>query len=477
MGKRTSKKTKGEAARFITRNQALRKLQLRLKDFRHLCILKGIFPKEPKKYFKGVNKTYYSLKDIKFLSNEKILQKFREIKAYEKKILKARKKHETFDEKRLISKKPTYTIDHIIRERYPHFIDALNDVEDALCLLSIFANLPKYDVIKISPDKVANAQRLLREFYLYIAVAQTFKKGFLTIKGIYLNTEISGQSITWLAPFNFPQKITFDVDYDVMLNFLELYTNLMKFVNFKLYKDIGLQYPPPSESADLPFFGFNSQALNGIQQTVQAKINGEHSMNKDDVNVQSEQWKQIIAKEEEHKKLKELFKNFVFYVSREVPREVFEMIITSCGGLYGDDADNSTIKENDERITHYIVDRPAENIELKKNKEYVQPQWVFDCVNSKKILPVSNYAPGKKLPPHVSPFYEIKEDGSYAFEGEDEYRNDVEKEEKERKEAVKDEEEKEKEKQLREMMLSNNKKKLLKKIKEENVKKKKKVIK
>lgn len=43
------------------------------------------------------------------------------------------------------------------------------------------------------------------------------------------------------------QVLPNDVDFRVMLTFLEFYQTLLKFVNFKLYHIIGLPYPPSAD--------------------------------------------------------------------------------------------------------------------------------------------------------------------------------------------------------------------------------------
>jgi len=141
---------------------------------------------------------------------------------------------------------------------------------------------------------------------------------------------------------------------------------------------------------------------------------------------------------------------------------LFATVILSCGGLYGDDSENSPFQYKDKRITHYIVDRKPEFVEVIKNKEFIQPQWVFDSINQKKILPIAEYAPGKLLPPHLSPFFEYDNN---------EYKPKIVKkvEAAEIKEVVESEEEKEGE--LNEMLLSNKKKRVLQKLRQERMKK------
>lgn len=53
--------------------------------------------------------------------------------------------------------------------------------------------------------------------------------------------EVLGQSVTWLVPHALAQVLPPDVDYKVMLTFLEFYQTLSQFVNFKLYHMLGVR--------------------------------------------------------------------------------------------------------------------------------------------------------------------------------------------------------------------------------------------
>ena len=149
MGKEIKKGKRGSAAEYYTRSQAIRKLQVTLNDFRRLCILKGIYPREPKKKFKGSDKTYYHRKDIHFLMHDQLLDKFRAIKSHMKKFHRAMNRGDKGLAASLLRNKPTYSLHYILKERYPTFPDALRDMDDALTLLSLFSSFPSHETLKI----------------------------------------------------------------------------------------------------------------------------------------------------------------------------------------------------------------------------------------------------------------------------------------------------------------------------------------
>lgn len=124
-----------------------------------------------------------------------------------------------------------------------------------------------------------------------------------------------------------------------------------------------------------------------------------------------------------------LFAPFTFYISRESPRHPIEFLLRSFGcrrigwdEFLGQGA--FTHDESDPRITHEVVDRPplpeamiaqGENDEANSagrvrpgmripGRTYIQPQWVWDCINEGRLLRPDIYAPGATLPPHLSPW-------------------------------------------------------------------------
>jgi len=388
---RFKKGQKGSAAQYMTRNQAIKKLQVSLPDFRRLCILKGVYPRDPSKKAHGKDKVYYFVKDILWLSHERVLSTFRDLKAFLKKFKKSVAKGDVYGARKLEAFKPQYSLNHIVRERYPTFVDALRDVDDALCLVMLFSTMPSDD--KLLRARVENCQKLVQEFQAYLMKTGALKKTFLSIKGVYYQAEVMGQSVTWVTPYKFTPTVDSDVDIKVMLTFLEFYEVLLHFVNCKLYHEASLVYPPELAPLWNPSTkqGPGLAALNQLARKDEARTEEEEALVADQ--------SQLI------------FKDCVFYLGREVPVESLVFVITNCGGqtYWGDHVQLDW--ENNTQVTHQIVDRPKLMGPAIESREYVQPQWVYDCVNNKMLLPTFEYGVGSKLPSHLSPFVDDDAEG------------------------------------------------------------------
>ena len=98
---------------------------------------------------------------------------------------------------------------------------------------------------------------------------------------------------------------------------------------------------------------------------------------------ESEEARELLRKQREAKQRTQLFAGKVFFLAREVPRGMLEFVLRSFGGKVGWEGPHSPLSPADPTITHVIVDRPAPSAGLgspRGDREFVQPQWVLDCV-------------------------------------------------------------------------------------------------
>lgn len=296
-------------------------------------------------------------------------------------------------------------LDHIIKERYPTFVDALRDLDDALSMLFLFANLPS--TAEVPAKIISKCQRLTMEFEHYLIRTHSLRKSFLSIKGIYYQATIQGQDILWLVPYKFVQRTGADVDLKIMSTFVDFYTTLLGFVNFRLYTSIGLVYPPKldveSEEQGAELSAFQLEGQNGDSQRriegavsdetrekAQAEAdrilslpaNGEQDGFEGEEETETNAAEQASGALDQFEAIDEnadallqpsatadsttagqLFEPFTFYLSRETPRHPLEFILRAfgCKRIGWDsltDEPGSYCKEDDKRITHQIVDRP-----------------------------------------------------------------------------------------------------------------------
>ncbi|GFE54666.1 pescadillo N-terminus family protein [Babesia ovis] len=361
--------TEGNTRNYITRSQALKRLQVSLRDFQRLCILKGVYPRDVARgntlTSKGINrkklkkdKIYYHINDVRYLAAGDLLAKFRDISAHLKRYRKLVARGELLDAKLADKRRPKYSLTGIVKERCPALVNAVAELDDAISTIAAVAALPADGKKGINPKVAAECHQHLQHFLKYVSETRCLKKTFISIKGFYFQAEILGETVTWILPHCFSQALPDEVDFNVIATFVEYYLELVKLVNFKLYSMVGMSYPPV----------IKPEFANIANNYVHMDVTGGSAVKEG------------------------LFSGMRFFLSPEVPLVPTSLVILSSGGTLSDI----------NHCTHVIIDRPVN--EMDNKKDYVQPQYVFDCLNCGILLPVQQYAPGVKLPHHLSPF-------------------------------------------------------------------------
>lgn len=481
--------------RFMTRSRALKKLQVSLKEFKRLCILKGIYPRDPHKKRRGHDKIYYLAKDIRFLAADPLVHGMRAYAAHLKRINVAKSRKEIGRMKRLQLATPKLSLVHVFRERYPTFEDSLVDLDDALTILNMFIRFPP-SKDTLSAEARDHSLRLVREFQTYTIMTHGLRKVFVSVKGIYYQADVMGRRVTWIEPHHYFQEAAGNVDNSVLKSFLSYYRMLCGFVFFKLFHTLGVHYPLSINnkrsfagqllgSVDVQVKGgdhikveesglnidkalkvIDSYVLEQDGNQIVYDIDGpnprgeevsddemevdEEEDSDDDVEMDEDDDPSSDSEEElvemesattedalpevghiaghmrpedrvEYEKLKRqhrqiatlqrLFEGEHVWLGRETPLGSLEFVIRSLGGKVSWYQCGNGAEVDDKDITLEVVDRLQLPSYASKfpERRFVQPQWVYDSVNACMQLPVEEYAIGKALPPHLSPFVEDTE--------------------------------------------------------------------
>ncbi|KAM7542199.1 hypothetical protein Aperf_G00000014911 [Anoplocephala perfoliata] len=420
MARKIKKNKKGNAVTYITQKQAMRRLQISLPNFRRICLLKGIYPVEPKNKKKAGHgstepRVYFNAKDIAFLAWEPLIETFRKLRTHQMRLKRAREKLDRDKEYRLRMNKPTYTLHHLVRERYPTRRDALQDLTDSLNLIFLFSRLPR--MTQFHPALISLCRRFSVEFLHYVIAMRCIRKAFISIKGFFLEAAIDDVPVVWVIPHQAASHVPTGVEYRLLATCVEFDVTLVGSLLVNLYKQAGLLYPPklntqalnnPASSYCSPenaHFEFLASLSIPIKRFEEEKIDADQMNELVELQAIDDSVTEAVNRQIHIQKIKHLFDGKRFFFNREVPREVLSVIIRSCGGDCSWDAitgPGATYTEDDDRIDYQIVDRPMQN--MKSTRAYVQPQWVFDSLNACRLMPVQDYLPSATLPPHLSPF-------------------------------------------------------------------------
>lgn len=410
-------------ATHYTRRQALNKLQLDLHNFRRLCIYRGIHPKDPTtKERKRLIKRYkykqdndgnitnkeailYKISDIEMLKNDRVLLDVLRLRtSYFRKIASAKATNNTTKIEELVASPPEIPFDIIIRDRYPTFDKALQDLDDCLNTMFLVSNCTLPGLVSdvqhkdvISVEMINEAKELCLQFLKYITHTNALSKTYITTKGIYYEAIIQHEKVMWLIPHENNNSKIEENDIEITQIYVSLYINMLKMINFRLYADKSMIYPPTFDrKIFLQDGGIDSITIHKNENI--SMIENIHNMQ---VDLLDEQEKN----EYENKKTR-IFENCTFFISKELPVNTFKFILTALNAKVGWDESTSPLSpfnEDCELITHQITEKKIKE-DAKMGRVYVHPQWVVDSMNFDKMLDINNYLIGKEIPPHLCPF-------------------------------------------------------------------------
>ena len=190
--------------------------------------------------------------------------------------------------------------------------------------------------------------------------------------------EIKGQTVTWIVPHSFGFAQPASVDMRLMSIFVEFYTTVLGFVNFRLFNSLNLHYPPTLASSTgelskvfychdhnhlLPDTAAEQEdRVMALNQALARTLVEPDAVELDKIEVEEggEAMEAARVEAEARERQGKLFQGLRFFLGREVPREPLVFMVRAVGGEVSWDATvapGATYAASDPTITHQVSKR------------------------------------------------------------------------------------------------------------------------
>lgn len=272
-----------QTKKYLKKRNIIKKLCITEKDFRKLCIYKGIYPESYKKVPAAIRgkfakeKICYPKEVVSKLSHEKVIHHFRKTDAALKRYNVLKNWYDdTTKARNVIANLPKLTIDHILKKRFPNLCNAIEHLTDAVSTISVYSHLSFQIVGGLNAHFILECKQLMDYFHYYIYKTQKLTKAFIAVDRYYLLANILGKDVTWIIPSG-PTFSTWNQIKNVskVTEFVEYYIFLLKYVLFKLYQMDSLTYPPCVDeylrSENLRHLAYDPEFSEAVKQEKQRK--------------------------------------------------------------------------------------------------------------------------------------------------------------------------------------------------------------
>lgn len=352
--------------KYVSRSSAIDKLKLTNKQFDKIVVIMGIYPfvAENRNCYDKTEGWYYRIDDIKRIFYSEAYEVIQKNQTKENKRQNFIQMEQLERASKIIDEEFNFV--DLIKQKYESLGSSIDDLGNTI------KNLYLIDMLKIDDSK-----KELKEFEEFVIERSLLNKAFLSKKGIYFGFNIEKIIVFWMVPY--PSQNLSDIveeKKEIQAPKKEFNFDFLDFGSFEEEEDEEEEIKDPNnpDKFDISLLKYAFPLLKVHLKLILHKL-------------------RMMYPKDQTKKT-EIFKNKKFNIDiKSIPDQI-AFAILSGGGVV-------TELEEAEIIITESVDV------IMKDKIYVHPQYIFDCINQSKMLPVEEYFIGKELPPHSSPFPNI----------------------------------------------------------------------